>query len=126
MKHGFISAGGGEWYSKTLKMLKRGDRAWVNIPKTGYVGVGEVIGPRVIADEFITDDMTLTGSYNTEAEFGEDKAEFFVPVKWLKTVAQENAISEIGFFGNQNSVCTPKTEKWLHTVKRLKDIWLIS
>lgn len=126
MKHGFISAGGGEWYSKTLKMLKRGDRVWVNIPKTGYVGVGEVIGPRVIADEFITEDMALTGTYKTESEYGEDRAEFFVPVKWLKTVSQEKAVSEIGFFGNQNSVCTPKTEKWSHTVKRLKEIWQIS
>lgn len=126
MKHGFISAGGGDWYSKTLKMLNPGDRVWVNIPKTGYVGVGEVTGNRVIADEFISEDMNLKGNYNTESEFDEDRAEFFVPVNWIKTVSQNQAVSELGFFGNQNSVCTPKTEKWVHTVKRLKDIWSIT
>ena len=39
VKHGFISGGGGVWYSRTLFMLKPGDRVWVNIPRTGYVGV---------------------------------------------------------------------------------------
>jgi hypothetical protein len=123
MKYGFISAGGGDWYSKTLKMLKPGDRVWVNIPKTGYVGVGEVTGSRVIADEFLNDAMNLLGNYNTEAEYDEDRAEFFVPVKWLKAVPQTLAVSELGFFGNQNSVCTPKTDKWTHTVKRLREAW---
>ncbi|MEZ5521990.1 MAG: hypothetical protein R3F08_11030 [Dokdonella sp.] len=33
-KYGFISAGGGRWYSQTLRMLSPGDRVWVNIPKT--------------------------------------------------------------------------------------------
>ena len=39
---GFISTGGGSWYSQTLKLLSSGDRVWVKIPKTGYVGVGRV------------------------------------------------------------------------------------
>jgi len=34
-KYGFISAGGGSWYSKTLSLLSPGDRVWVNIPHTG-------------------------------------------------------------------------------------------
>ncbi|HPK33739.1 MAG TPA: endonuclease NucS, partial [Ottowia sp.] len=38
-QYGYISAGGGTWYSQTLKMLSPGDRVWVNIPKKGYVGV---------------------------------------------------------------------------------------
>lgn len=33
-KFGFISAGGGKWYTQTLKMLRPGDRVWVNIPHT--------------------------------------------------------------------------------------------
>ena len=41
-KYGFISAGGGAGYSNTLKLLSPGDRVWVNIPHTGYVGVGIV------------------------------------------------------------------------------------
>src|ERR1043166_3314338 len=41
-RYGFISAGGGSWYSQTLKLLSPGDRVWVRIPKLGYVGVGRV------------------------------------------------------------------------------------
>ena len=52
VKYGFMSAGGGEWYSKTLQLLKPGDRIWVNVPKTGYVGVGEVSGCATPAAEF--------------------------------------------------------------------------
>ena len=39
-KYGFVSGGGGEWYVGTLRMLEPGNRVWVNIPGTGYVGVG--------------------------------------------------------------------------------------
>lgn len=42
-KYGFISAGGGSWYSKTLSLLSPGDRVWVNIPHTGYVGVDSLL-----------------------------------------------------------------------------------
>jgi hypothetical protein len=34
-KFGFISAGGGIWYTQTLKLLKPGDRIWVRIPRKG-------------------------------------------------------------------------------------------
>jgi hypothetical protein len=44
MKYGFISAGGGEWFSRTLKNLPLGARVFASIPKCGYVGVGTVIG----------------------------------------------------------------------------------
>ncbi len=120
---GFISAGGGRWYSKTLFMLKPGDRVWVNIPATGYVGVGEVTDRAVIADEFITPEMSLKGEYRLAEEHGEDDAEYFVPVKWIYKVPIDLAVNEVGLFGNQNSVARPRTPKWEHTVKRLKERW---
>lgn len=52
VKYGFISAGGGSWYSQTLKMLSPGDRVWVKIPKTGYVGVGRVTAAVQKVNEF--------------------------------------------------------------------------
>ncbi|RBO79595.1 endonuclease NucS domain-containing protein [Marinomonas aquiplantarum] len=126
LKYGFISAGAGHWYSKTLSMLKPGDRVWVNIPKTGYVGVATVTGKRIIADEFITSDMSLVGTYRLEQEHGEEKAEFFVPVEWLCSVkSTEQAVNEIGLFGNQNTVARPRSSKWEHTVARLKQIWAV-
>jgi hypothetical protein len=51
-QHGFISAGGGTWCSQTLKLLAPGDRVWVKIPKTGYVGVGRVMEPVQAAKDF--------------------------------------------------------------------------
>lgn len=51
--YGFISGGGGSWYSQTLKLLSPGDRVWVKIPKIGYVGVGRVTDRVVSFNDFI-------------------------------------------------------------------------
>ena len=125
MEYGFISAGGGRWYSKTLFMLNPGDRVWVNIPGVGYVGVAEVQHHAMQADEYLTSDKKLAGQYNSGTEYGEDDAEYFVAVKWLHKVQEHNAINEVGLFGNQNSIARPRASKWGHTVKRLKEIWAV-
>lgn len=125
VKYGFISAGGGRWYSKTLFMLSPGDRVWVNIPGKGYVGVGEVTGKAIIADEFLTDDKVVSGRYRLGEQVGEDDADYFVPVRWLHTLDENNAVNEVGLFGNQNSVARPRAAKWEFTVKRLKELWHI-
>jgi len=128
-KYGFISAGGGRWYSKTLGLLEEGRRIWVNIPKTGYVGVGVVEGPAVKVDEFKvkTDkgsvpllQAPINAHYHKKFVDDEDKAEYVVKVRWLRDVPVKEAISEVGLFGNQNTVCKPTTPKWDHTVERLK------
>ena len=54
-KYGFISAGGGPWYTKTLNLLSPGDRVWVNIPHTGYVGVGVVTDTVLQAKDAVFD-----------------------------------------------------------------------
>ena len=132
MKYGFISAGGGTWYSKTLELLSIGDRVWVNIPHTGYVGVGIVTAESVPATEAIFDtngvktnmrNLPLKGNYFEATD--SENAEYVVQVNWLKTVNINNSVKEVGFFGNQNSVCRPLTEKWVYTVERLKKIWNI-
>jgi hypothetical protein len=122
-KYNFISGGGGRWYSKTLFNLNPGDRLWVNIPKTGYVGVAVVSGKAVIADEFISESMELEGSYTRASEDGEDEAEYMVPVRWVYSCNEDKAVSEVGFFGNQNTIAKPRAEKWSHTVERLKELW---
>ncbi len=132
---GFIAGGGAAWYSKTLSMLSEGDRVWVNIPKTGYVGVGIVTGERCRADafQFDTEDGPKTLAELDRTEHYKDldpgtddeSAEYVVPVQWLHTVDRANAFSEVGLFGNQNTVCKPTTPKWTHTVNRLKQAWRI-
>lgn len=49
-----------------------------------------------------------------------ERAEYLAPVRWIKTVPMEQAISETGFFGNQNVVARPRDPKWEHTVQRLR------
>ena len=131
VQYGFVSAGGGEWYSNTLGMLSPGDRVWVNIPHTGYVGVGIVMDEVQQAKDvsFVVEgeeknmrELPLKGDY-FYSEDTPEKAEYVVKVRWIRTVPEAGAIRELGFFGNQNSVCRPLTEKWEFTVERLKKYW---
>ncbi len=129
MKYGFISGGGGSWYSQTLKLLSPGDRVWVKIPKTGYVGVGIVKESVQSVNDFkvetpdgerpCLDVLQHAKIYQRQANDPE-KAEFFVKVDWLDAVPIKKAVDEVGLFGNQNTVCQPSTPKWRHTVERLK------
>ena len=130
MEYGFICGGGGVWYSRTMQLLSPGDRVWVNVPQTGYVGVGRVMGRaqpastfrvRTAADEAPVLDVATRGTYHREFITDPERCEYFVPVRWLETVPLERAAQEIGFFGNQNTVCKPRTPKWRSTVERLKE-----
>ena len=74
-----------------------------------------------------TRELALEGTYHQdEAKDDESLTEWLVPVSWLKTVPIEDAISEVGLFGNQNTVCRPRSEKWNQTVERLARHWGIS
>ena len=106
-RYGFVSAGGGEWFSRTLKSLPVGARVFVCIPKRGYVGVGEVTGGAVPADQAtLTVDgvvtpfrkLDLQGRYTHESQpaDGADRAEYVVPVTWVKTVGRTEAVWKSG------------------------------
>ena len=128
-KYGYICAGGGQWYSQTLKLLSPGDRVWVNIPGKGYVGVGIVRESVRPAGEFTV--QTAEGErpclevlehaeiYAKHADNSE-KAEHFVGVDWVDTTKEADAFNEVGLFGIQHSVCRPRNQKWRHTIDRLK------
>lgn len=129
-KYGFIGAGGGSWYTNTLGVLEPGARVWVNIPGTGYVGVGTVSEAVALIDEFQVDDgngnqvpitsMPLKAEQVRTMQSNPEIAEHVVRVDWIKTVPSSAPIKEKGFFGNQNSVARPTAAKWEHTVERLK------
>ncbi len=130
VKYGFISAGGGEWYSNTLALLNAGDRVWVKAPSFGFVSVGRVMGSPEPASSFRVRtpegerpalDVLTQGTYHREFANDPKRSEYFVPVRWLDTVPIEKGVNEIGLFGNQNTVCRPTTPKWRHTVTRLKE-----
>ncbi len=115
-EYGFVSAGGGLWFSKTLRNLPEGARVFVCIPKTGYVGVGVVTGPALPVTEAVVKvdgadrkllDLPLQGTYvhPPTPETGEDTAEYAVPVRWDQTRPREHAVWRKGMFANQNSAC---------------------
>ncbi|WP_440593177.1 endonuclease NucS domain-containing protein [Schlesneria sp.] len=129
VQYGFICAGGGIWFSRTLQLLKPGDRVWVNAPGRGYVGVGRVSGRSQPAATFMVKtqngdtpilNVATNGSYHRELVDNRERCEYFVPVKWLQTVSIDNPIYGVGLFGNQNTVCKPTAPKWRSTVDRLK------
>jgi hypothetical protein len=99
---GFVSAGGGEWYSKTVKALPVGARVFVYIPKIGYVGVGVTTGPAInYLDSREWQEKNLSGTYRHP----NGEPEFIVPVKWLKTVSPSEAIFGNRLFASQLSTC---------------------
>ncbi|MCH6485378.1 hypothetical protein MMG85_17640 [Pseudoxanthomonas sp. LH2527] len=129
-RFGFLAAGGGAWYSRTLKMLKPGDRVWVRVPGKGYVGVGQVTASAVPVDDFKVEidgrsrdiiDVAPAIAQATRFVDDADAAEYLVGVDWLRAVPISQAIHEAGFFGNQNSVARPRAESWVKTVERLKE-----
>jgi hypothetical protein len=129
VQFGFISGGGGAWYSKTLQLLAPGDRVWVNIPQQGYVGVGRVLSAATPAAEFkvLSNgvevpvlEVATRGQYHAEFIDDLERCDHFVAVQWLQTVPVAQAVKEVGMFGNQNTICRPTTPKWRWTIERLK------
>jgi hypothetical protein len=130
---GFVSAGGGDWFSRTLRSLPAGARVFTHIPKAGYVGVGTVSGePQPFEDAVLTvagesrrmADLRLKGSYRPHGdpageEDGEDRREWVVPVDWEQAVPREGALWRPGFFANQNSACKLRARFTIEEVSRL-------
>lgn len=128
LRYGFISGGGARWYTQTLQLLKPGDRVWVKIPGAGFVGVGRVTGEAIPAASFRVNTAAgeklftevAQATYHREFLPDPERSEYFVPVRWLDTVPVNDAVQEVGMFGNQNTVCRPTTPLWRTTVERLK------
>jgi hypothetical protein len=114
-RYGFVSAGGGEWFSRTLRSLPVGARIFACIPKAGYVGVGHVCGEatrfdetalRVDGHEQTMSELVLQGSYIHRPPSDTDAtAEYVVPIEWSETRPKADAIWQPGMFANQNSAC---------------------
>jgi hypothetical protein len=130
VKYGFICAGGGLWYTKTLQLLNPGDRVWVKAPGYGFVGVCRVKGQSQPAasfriktrkGEFPALEVLKGGHYHRKHMRNKEHCEYFVSVHWLQTVPLDQAVDEVGLFGNQNTICQPTAPKWRYTVDRLKE-----
>ncbi|MFF5957430.1 endonuclease NucS domain-containing protein [Streptomyces luteogriseus] len=131
LRYGFVSAGGGEWFSRTLRSLPLGARVFTHIPKVGYVGVGTVSGePQPFEDAALSiegesrrmSDLSLVGTYrragDRAASGTEDPREWIVPVTWERAVPREEALWRTGFFANQNSACKLRARFTIEEVSR--------
>ena len=112
--YGFISAGQGNWYSRTLAVLQPGARIFACVPGTGYVGAGIVAEPPKRVSEFHVDvsgksvpilSAPLRATAMSENADDPNKSEYVVRVNWQKTLPLAEAIWEKGMFANQNSAC---------------------
>ncbi len=129
-EYGFISAGGGAWYSRTLNILNPGDRVWVKLAwGGGYVGVGRVVGRVIQGSEFTVNtqsgekrfiDVASRANYHKQYIDNPDMCEYFVPVEWIQTRSRNEQVNAGGLFGNQNSICRPRAKKWRDTIEYLK------
>lgn len=127
-RFGFVAAGGGKFYSQTMRSLPEGARVWVNVPGTGYVAVGKTLAPARRWTEALVRvgevwvklaEQDLVGE--PHAHFGavdDDMAEWVVPVEWLSARPDTEAYWEKGLFASQHSACKLRQE---FTLERLAD-----
>jgi Endonuclease NucS C-terminal domain len=110
-KYGFFSAGGGRTYSRPLERLNDGDPLYVYRKGAGYVGFGLVKGKSVRARGFEVSQKPLfdlplkAASIIKRHEDDQDRAEYLVPVEWIKTFPVDEAKTFPNIFRNQNVIC---------------------
>ncbi len=129
VKYGFISGGGGKWYSQTLKNLFVGARVFANIPRTGYVGVGMVEELSQPVKDFRVNvdgkdlpilDVPLAASQMGKNADDLELSEYLVRIKWLKTLPRDKAIWESGMFAKQHTACKLRNR---FTIDRLVELF---
>lgn len=127
-KYGFISAGGARVYWHPLLMLEPGDRVWVKIPGSGFVGCGVVSASASPASS-----VTICGepffSLPLSAEYCRSRpmedGEYIVLVKWLFTAPMSEAVLKSEYH-NEQVVCRPHSgPEWDDTVSKLRTLWRI-
>jgi hypothetical protein len=121
-RYAFVSAGGGRWYSRTIRGLPIGARVNVLVPKCGYVAVGVTLAEAKRFDEAEVEidgqwvplaEQSLTAPYRHGGPgepVTDDNAEFVVPVRWLAVHPKEEGYWEKGMFASQNSACKLRQE----------------
>ena len=119
VRHGFVSAGGGRWYSRTLGALQPGHRVWAHVPAVGYVGVGVVVARVVpVAQSGLLEAGDLEAPAMDRGCGDPGLSEYVVRVRWLRALAREEAFWIPGLFANQNSVARLR-HRW--TLERLAE-----
>lgn len=124
---GFVSGGGGKMWSQGMRSLPKDARVWVNVAPMRYVAVGRVLGPATrfedakvrVGDEWLPlADQTLQGSYDSNPDTDDDRAEWVVPIEWAEARSLDAGYWDKGMFASQHSACKLRQE---FTLERLAD-----
>jgi hypothetical protein len=121
-RYGFVSAGGGRWYSRTLRALEPGHRVWAHIPRVGYVGAGIVTAPVVCVAETELLGLELEAPAMDRFVDDPERAEYVVRVRWEVAWPREDAFWIPGLYANENSV-TKLRDPW--TLQRLCEVFSV-
>ena len=131
VRYGFISAGGGRWYSNTLKLLEPGHRVFANIPGSGYVGVAvvkETVQPSTEVEVEVDGaavpllEAPLDAPGASEHAADPDKREYVVRVDWIRHRPREQAFWKPGMYANQNCVTRLRQRFTLEELTREFDL----
>ena len=109
-KYGFVSAGGGDWYSRTFKTVPIGARIFAYIPSVGYVGTGITTANAVPFEQ-----SQIFGLPDLEGKYihSNGEPEYILPVRWTNTVDESQGLYKRGMFASQHSACKLREEKTL-------------
>lgn len=130
-QYGFIAAGQGKWYHRTMDQLFVGARIFVNSPGDGYIGVGEVTKEKKPVTEFEVDVNSdrmniLDADLDVEAMDRNmddpDMREYLVGVNWTETRSISNAYWETGMYANQNTVTKLRNQFTLQRIHEEFDL----
>lgn len=131
IKYGFIAAGGGRWYSKTLNQLFVGSRIFCMIPKSGYVAVGKVtetVKPikdvvfKINGVDKKIDELNVKAPNMLHDVDDLEKCEYIVKVDWIKFVSKEQAYWVKGLKANQNSAYKLRSQYTIDKVSEFFEI----
>lgn len=125
-KYRFLAAGGGSWYSDSIKKLKEGAQVFAYLKGHGYVGYGVVTSEAVMINEFVVAsedkrllDLPLDAEHPDRGINDPEQSEWVVDIEWKRTFAAEEAQWFQGAFANQNVACKlrhPETVDFLERV----------
>lgn len=128
-EYGFISAGDGEWYHRTMDKATEGSRLFVYHPGEGYIGVGIVTREKTAAPQFtINGGETLITGAPLDGDLSvnqddPDLREYLIGINWTETLDISDAFWEKGMYANQNTVTRLRDQ---HTLDRLYDRFGVS
>jgi hypothetical protein len=123
--YGFVCGSGGRFYTRTLDHLHVGARVFVNIPKRGFVGVGEVIEANQTVSTFNVEsngktipilEAPLIAPGMSHHLDDRDMCPNLVRVRWVKAQPRDKAFWTRGLFASTHVACKLKDSFTIETL----------